>query len=199
MSSRAVPDRVVAFLRPRLTESLDWFHAWHKAQLESGEVVVVEGKGKCSLLIGQRTFTLKARADRIDRTADGLEIFDFKTGTIPSLNQTQAFSPQLPLTGLIAEQNGFVSAQGERVARLGYLKALGRSGEKSDVRVDGAEATELIANARESLTALLTKFFDPSTPYLSQPRPQYEDDYGDYDHLARRAEWMSEGEGEQDG
>jgi len=194
-----VPDRVAAFMRPRLAESLDWFHVWHRAQLHRAQAVIVEEEGQWAFEIGARAFTLKARADRIDRTGDGLEIFDFKTGKIPSFNQTKTFSPQLALTGLIAEQNGFETVEGAHVARLAYLKALGRKKSNPDACLEGDAVTESIADAREQLTALLTRFFDPTTPYLSQPRPEYEDDYGDYDHLARRAEWASEGEGEQDG
>ena len=50
----------------------------------------------------RRTFTLNARADRIDQNADGkLSIIDYKTGRTSSDKQISAgFSPQLPLKQL---------------------------------------------------------------------------------------------------
>ena len=48
-----------------------------------------------------------------------------------------------------------------------------------------------IAEAYDGLLRLIAAFDDPATPYLSRPRPSIAFD-GDYDHLARVAEWPTE-------
>ena len=52
-------------------------------------------------------------------------------------------------------------------------------------------ADELAEAARERLERYIAKFDDPSTPYPSQPRRQFVNKFGDYDHLARRKEWST--------
>ncbi|MEM8987253.1 MAG: hypothetical protein AAGC95_11070 [Pseudomonadota bacterium] len=45
--------------------------------------------------------------------------------------------------------------------------------------------------ARRGVADLIASYDDPKAPYLSQPRPQFQNAYGDYDHLARRKEWAA--------
>ena len=53
-------------------------------------------------------------------------------------------------------------------------------------------------DAEAGLRDWLDAFDRKSTPYLSQPRPQYVDVFGDYDLLARRREWsVSEEAGDE--
>jgi hypothetical protein len=47
---------------------------------------------------------------------------------------------------------------------------------------------------------MIAAYADPKRPYLSKPRPQFvhkrdQDNGGDYDLLARRAEWADSEEG----
>ena len=44
--------------------------------------------------------------------------------------------------------------------------------------------------AIQALGQLIETYDQIETSYPSQPRAQYTHDYGDYDHLARRDEWM---------
>ena len=48
---------------------------------------------------------------------------------------------------------------------------------------------ELAAQAEETLRQLIAEFDKEDTAYYSQPRVKFQNKYGDYDHLARRAEW----------
>ena len=72
-------------------------------------------------------FTLKAKADRIDRLqGGGLVIIDYKTGTVPSEHQVvTGRRPQLPLEALIAEAGGFKGIPAEEVAALAYWQLTG--------------------------------------------------------------------------
>ena len=64
------------------------------------------------------------------------------------------------------------------------------------MRIDGErnpEAADYVHNALEDLTRWIARFDDETMPYESQIRVQYVNDYGDFDHLARRGEWASAG------
>ena len=52
--------------------------------------------------------------------------------------------------------------------------------------------------ALEGLMALLAKFEDETTPYLSRPRVQFARAISDYDHLARVREWSAADGGESE-
>ena len=45
--------------------------------------------------------------------------------------------------------------------------------------------------AMAHMVALLTRFEEEETPYISRPRPQFLTYDGDYDHLARVKEWQT--------
>ncbi|HXI86678.1 MAG TPA: hypothetical protein VNH64_04430, partial [Parvularculaceae bacterium] len=125
----------------------------------------------------------------------GAALYDFKTGAPPSLKQIQAnFNPQLPLTAILAEEGGFEALGRVCVDSFRYVKSLSRTGDRRDFSgAEAAEAREIIEEAREGLRTLVALYDDPDTAYLSQPRPEFTDDYGDYDHLARRREWLGAG------
>ena len=55
----------------------------------------------------------------------------------------------------------------------------------------GQLSRDEIAKAEAGLARLIAAFDKPDTPYLSNPRPALAG-YGDYDHLARVAEWALE-------
>ena len=59
-------------------------------------------------------------------------------------------------------------------------------GEERSLKLD---LVEVVGDALAGVSKLIHKFADPATPYLSQPRPQFLNRFGDYDHLARVKEW----------
>lgn len=184
-----------AYWRTRLDAALDWFLAFDAERRAAGDPAVIEGKGERAFDVAGRPFTLYAYADRIDRLKDGrAHLIDYKSGGLPTLDQMKAaFKPQLPLTALIVEAGGFEALGPAAVAGFGYVKSLNRKGTADDYSgAEGADARAMIRQAREGFEKLVAHFDDPSTPYLSQPRPQYADDWGDYDRLARRREWAHE-------
>lgn len=191
---------VQAFWRARMAVSFEWFVRFHAQMMQVGHAKVVEGKGRWAFPLGGENFTLEARADRIDLCPDGAFIIDYKTGAIPTGRQDKTFVPQLPLTALIVAENGFADLLTQDVAGYAYIKVLNRK-DGDDLRgdnmwVDGATVRDAMADTKASLMHLLQHYANPSTPYLSQPRPFYRDDYGTYDDLARRGEWLTEMEDE---
>ncbi|MEL7489011.1 MAG: PD-(D/E)XK nuclease family protein, partial [Pseudomonadota bacterium] len=188
-------DRV--FWRRASLAALEWFAGFHADRLDRGEPAVIEGDGAWAFDIDGARFTLRARADRIDATGTGgFTVFDYKSKTLPSIDQIKSdFNPQLPLTALIAERGGFDALKNAAVEGFFYLRVLDRRAArgKADVGLDGAAAVEAVRAAEEGLRSLIAHYRNPQTPYLSQPRPEFLDDWGDYDHLARRREWSASG------
>lgn len=184
-----------AFWGSRIDVSLDWLITWDTERRAIGAPAIVEENGAWSFSIDGRDYTLSARADRIDRLHDGAAyIIDYKTGAPPSLKQQATFSPQLPLTALIVANGGFETLGAAPISGFEYLRIIGRGKSSNDtVGASAGGASTLIEDAQKGLIELLTHFSNPSTTYSSQPRPQYQDGYGDYDHLARRRERNAQG------
>ena len=124
--------------------------------------------------------------ERIDATPDGIVIVDYKTGSVPKKKQIEAgYAPQLPLEALMAEGGAFGEAA-RRVAGLEFWQMKGTTTPAEVMEVK--DFADRVAHAREGLAAMVRRFRDEATPYLSQPRPEEAKD-DDYDHLARVGEW----------
>ena len=188
---------VRAFWWPRFVRIGQWFvEAEHKRRPASlplaGEV-----RGNLELAGREGRFILAARADRIDRRADGrLAIIDYKTGQIPPRAQMErGYDPQLPLEAVIAMAGGFTGIAAAPVAELSFWRLTGgrQPGREHAIK---PEDIDLLADAAlRGLESLVALFDDPATPYLSRPRADRVPRFGDYDHLARVHEW-SAGPGE---
>jgi ATP-dependent helicase/nuclease subunit B len=189
---------------PRFARAARWLITWEKQRRAEGHVIdELEIKGELTLDGPAGPWVLRGRADRFDRHPDGrLDIIDYKTGTCPTAKIVNAgFDPQLPLTAAMARQAGvFEKLQAEAPAGLYYVRLPGNSSGGNEVRIDEQRSTgtaaEMADQAIDELRQWITHFDDEMTPYLSQPRAQYTNDYGQYDQLARRGEWASAGEGE---
>jgi len=183
-----------AFWWPRFERIAAWFIANEQERRDAGiKVIKAEAAGKIML----NNFTLKGRADRIDRLADGtLAIIDYKTGATPKVEDVkQGLEPQLPLLAAIAEQNGFEGVGRASVGEIAYWKLSGGR-EIADMKPIKGDIVHMSRQARAGLEKLIEKFADPATPYLAVPRPNYRPRYDDYGHLARLAEWGRTGSDE---
>src|SRR5262249_18256618 len=85
-----------AFWWPRFRRIARWFAGWEALRRGSVAALAAEVSGKIDIPLGERVFTLRARADRIERLAGGgYAILDYKTGPVPSAKQVRiAVSPQ---------------------------------------------------------------------------------------------------------
>src|SRR5207244_11138937 len=76
-------------------------------------------------LDNERSFTLSARADRIERRSDGsYAILDYKTGQPPTGKQVRmGLSPQLTLEAAILREGGFDAIDADSsVSQLVYVR-----------------------------------------------------------------------------
>jgi len=186
---RAQPG-VWAFWWPRYLRVAEWFAAVEREQRGAGRKAWPEAIGKMTFQGPAGPFTLTAKADRIDRLADGrLAIVDYKTGAPPSARDVeQGFAPQLPLEAVIAQAGGFDGVAGREVAALQYWRLSGGQPPGAIVPLK-AEPEELAEAARAGLERLIACFDNPATAYPSVPRPLQAPRFNDYAHLARIKEW----------
>lgn len=184
LSSRAVHRRTV-----------EWYLSeWRNPRAGNTQQIWLEVDGETSLQVGGEEFRLTAQADRVELNKDGsLSIVDFKTGSPPTNAQINAgLEQQMPLQAVIAEHGGFAGVPAKEVAALEYV-AFKAAHKASLVTVKNKSTSDLASDAKAGLQTLLDGYARPDQPYLSVPRIQFISKYaGDYDRLARRAEWAGE-------
>lgn len=184
----------------RMREMSEWLVSWRAERKAQGwQLFRAEKKAEMQLKTGGDDFTLSGVPDRIEKAGDQYAILDFKTGTPASPAVVEAgFDPQLPLLAAMLNAGAF-GATGE-AQELAYVKPNGRDPKKRHLTACRKKTVEEVqADALAALGKLIDHFDEPDTPYHSQPRAQYTNPYGDYDHLARRAEWAKLGKDAPEG
>jgi ATP-dependent helicase/nuclease subunit B len=182
-----------AFWWPRFERIALWFLDQERERRHTLAALVSETSGSRVFPAPGGDFELNAKADRIERRADGLVIVDYKTGTLPRDTWVKrGLAPQLPLEAAIAEAGGFCGVPAAPVASLEYwrLSGLAVPGELKCI-AEGAAARALIAAALAGLEALIARFDDPTTPYRAVPIAKNAPRYSDYEHLERVKEWRA--------
>jgi ATP-dependent helicase/nuclease subunit B len=190
---------------PRFQRIVRWFSEWETAR--RGDIAAIEAEigGKIQIqLDNERTFTLAARADRIERRADGsFAVLDYKTGQPPTAKQVRmGLSPQLTLEAAILRGGGFEGIDaGSSVGELAYVRISGNNppGEYRalELKIKQNETPQRPDDAadyaRAQLEALIRAFESEAEPYSSLNLPMWTNRYGSYDDLARIKEWSAAG------
>jgi ATP-dependent helicase/nuclease subunit B len=188
---------------PRFERLAAAFVTWDAGRRAALAEVFAERSGVLAIpLPNGETFSLRARADRIEARADGFfAIVDFKTGQPPSPKEVFAgFSPQLTLEAAMLMAGGFKDIPAARqTPELLYVHIAGGR-EPLKVRAvetprdDGRSVADIVAEHHRRLGGLVRGYVDGETGYLSRPFPKYAKKYSDYDHLARVKEWSLGGQ-----
>ncbi len=202
LDRQALRPALAAWWRPRLRRIAAWLaEAERDRRLGPGLAhVASEMDGEWPLRTAL-PFTLKGRADRLERRVDGgIAILDYKTGSPPSARDVQAgLAPQLLLEAAMAADGAFGAELVGPASELTYWHLTGGfvPGEVTSLfKQDAAAIGTVVATARERLAGLVAAFDDPDHPYLSQPHPGQAPRFSDYTQLARVAEWAALEEGE---
>jgi ATP-dependent helicase/nuclease subunit B len=106
------------------------------------------------------------------------------------------FSPQLTLSGAILMSGGFSKIGALQPMELAYVQLTGRrpAGVIRSALGESEAPLDAVASALDGLKAVIARFDDPATAYLSRTAPEKVKLYAsDYDHLARVREWTSIG------
>jgi ATP-dependent helicase/nuclease subunit B len=189
---------------PRFKRIAVWFADWETSRRAQLARIDAEVSGNIPIPIdGERSFTLSARADRIEHLGDGrFAIVDYKTGAPPSSKQVRlGLSPQLTLETAVLRQGGFEGIPaGASVSELVYVRLSGNNppGKTQPVDLDNSKTAtqspdQAADRALEKLTALIRAFDDEHQGYTSLDLPMWKTRYGTYDDLARIKEWSAAG------
>lgn len=185
-----------AFWWQRFLAIIPGFVGFDRARRAAGSRVLAEQRGRATLaLAGGDLVTLSGKADRIERTPDGtISVFDYKSGEPPArIDIAAGFAPQLPITAALIAEGAFAGiAPGARIDELAYL-AIGGSKpvEQRSIQGNALDAEGLASRDMERLMATLERLAEGLEGYPPRIRPARGDVEGDYDHLARIAEWSS--------
>ena len=142
---------------------------------------------------GLRTsFTLKARADRIDaRTDVGLAIIDYKTGALPTTPMIlNGSKPQLLLEALIALDNGFQDIDTRIINSIISVQLSGAAIAGNHRAIQNGISTKA-AELLSRVTELIKSFDNEKTPYYFVPHNDFAPQYNEFEHLARMKEWLA--------
>jgi ATP-dependent helicase/nuclease subunit B len=190
---------------PRFQRIAGWFADWELARRYNLDKIKAETRGEIGIqLDNERTFTLSARADRIERRHDGsYAILDYKTGQPPTGKQVRmGLSPQLTLEAAILREGGFEDIDaGSSVGELVYVRLSGNNppGEQRTLELkirnnDTPQPPDAAADeARLKLEALIRAFENEDQAYTSLNLSMWSNRYGAYDDLARIKEWSAAG------
>lgn len=179
-----------------------WFIDWEN-QRRANNIQPIGMECWAEWQVADTDFKLRGKADRLDDRPDNrIDILDYKTGTPPSPKATASgFEPQLPLQAIMLANGAFVGLEAAKTADLIYVHLSGSAtaGEEkvsNGTRYGAKPTDELIEYYEELLHRLIGRYSDAATPYLAQVCPQFENRWGDYDRLSRRAEWSSVEDGD---
>jgi ATP-dependent helicase/nuclease subunit B len=127
-------------------------------------------------------------------------ILDYKTGSTPTEKQVRTgLSPQLTLEGAILRAGKFKDVPPGSLGEFAYVSLRGRDPAGEEMSIEFREGTpdQHADRALSKLKGIIARFEDVQTPYRALVSPMWKTRYGDYDHLARVAEWSAGGEDEE--
>lgn len=192
LAGHGFEDALMAREAPLARNCARWLAEFEAGRRARGVELRVEEKLRLSFPAPAGPFTLTAKADRIELSATGAAVLDFKTGQIPTAKQMKSgFAPQLTLTGAILAEAGLADRGPVEPEELTYVRVVGRKvpGQVA-THAAGPEAAALSLAALEGLQRRVARFDDPDTAYPSWVAPQFMGTFGgNYDHLARVWEW----------
>jgi ATP-dependent helicase/nuclease subunit B len=191
----AFPD-VRAVWWPRFEKIAVWFISWENERRAELKTIYTERKGTLEWQTSaQREFTLAGRADRLDHFRDGtFGVVDYKTGALPGHAEVQAgMAPQLPLEAAILAEGRFEDTPKGTATQFLYVQLTGRGdgGEEKEITLKDVSASEVANAALSELKKMIDAFENEAAPYRPGTHPKFRRrPNGDYDHLARFAEWL---------
>lgn len=203
----ALPPHIDAVWRPRFAAVGRAFVDWHLKRAGDVRESLTEVPASLDLSVGG--IRLTGIADRIDILPDGsADLIDYKTGSTPSLKVARALlDPQLALEAAAIRRGAFRGPGIRQPANLLYVRL--KPGERFKAEQVNNEhsksasaipksAADLAEESLAELEKLLTGLIEGRYGFASRLIPEQERSYGgEYDHLARVAEWSSAENGEE--
>ncbi len=182
-----------AFWWPRFRRIAVWITRLERDRYPGLAKSFTEISGALILPRPNASFTLTARADRIDVFHSGdIAVIDYKTGSIPDKAEVEAgVSPQLPLEAAMVRAGAFQGIAPGPVVELSYWQLSGTRVTGTIRPAADGDPEDLADTALKGLEDLLTHYENPDTPYRACPNPGLMPRYSDYAHLERIQEWVN--------
>ena len=183
------------FWKPRFVRLAKWLVGQEVYLRKNILRVSAELDGKMEFVTDGQSYSLSARADRIDILNDGsARILDYKSGTPPTVKEVlSGISPQLLLEVAILSAGNFQHLQKAKTSELLYIQISGGSPPGKIIQIipiPGQSITDVAEQQLSNFKNLLRRFRNPAHPYVPRLAIKYEDDKTDFDHLSRHLEWL---------
>ncbi|MDO9416832.1 double-strand break repair protein AddB [Pararhizobium sp.] len=204
-----LPLHIDVVWRPRFIAVAKAFLHWERARRPEIKHSYLEASA--SMPVGVGEVRLTGIADRIDLLHDGTaEIIDYKTGSNPSTREALTLlDPQLPLEAAALAGGGFAATGQLKPSSLTYVRlkpgirfaveTINNENKKTRPDTPSKSASDLAADSLAEFRRLLELLVSGERGFASRLIVQREREYGgEYDHLARVAEW-STADAEEDG
>ncbi|MGE7370494.1 double-strand break repair protein AddB [Neorhizobium sp. NPDC001467] len=207
-----LPAHIDQVWRPRFIKVAEAFLDWEKDRAHGIRETFTERAAGFDM--AEAGIRLTGVADRIDLKESGrADIIDYKTGLSPSVNQARSLlDPQLALEAAALLAGGFKDLPPLTPEQLAYVRL--RPGDrfaadvvnneyaKETARIQPKSALDLAAESRAQLAGFVNHLRSGKAGFSSRLVPTMQNAYdGDYDHLARVAEWstadVEEGDGDE--
>ncbi len=186
------PPALSRIWRARLARVAPWIVEKEAARRAESHPIGAELKGEVVVPTAAGRFTLRGRADRIDRlNAGGVAIYDYKAGQAPSDKQAKTYAKQLPLLGAMAEAGAFEAFAAETAAVLTYIILSGAKDGGDDKPIEPDPA------ALDGLVKLISAFENPDQAFIPRASPEKQAWTSDYEHLSRYGEWTDRAPGDE--
>jgi ATP-dependent helicase/nuclease subunit B len=186
-----------AMWQPKIMAGLKWVAAETERMKreQDRKPILAEAVGNIIL----QGVTVKGRADRVDKMADGsMAVIDYKTGGTPSDKQIfNGFALQLGLMGLMLHEGGFDKVTAEsRAFEYWAVAKRAKGSEFGAIKKASVETPkknkilthEFVDFSREHAVAALENWINGDAPFTAKLHPEYPH-YKDFDQLNRLAEW----------
>jgi ATP-dependent helicase/nuclease subunit B len=207
-----LPAHIDQVWRPRFVQVAEAFMTWETGRAPDIRETFTELSAGFD--IPEAGIRLTGIADRIDVKGSGrADIIDYKTGLSPSVNQARSLlDPQLALEAAALLAGGFKNMPSMTPEQLTYVRLRPGDRFKTDTvnneyaketdRITPKSAIDLANESREQLASFVNLLRSGKAGFSSRLVPTMQNAYdGDYDHLARVAEWstaeVEEGDGDE--
>lgn len=143
---------------------------------------------------------ISGKVDRLAETDKGLELWDYKTGTIPGAKEVKKKCVwQLPLLALMCQNGAFPDVGSQKVQRVGYWRT---SGSKKDSQTQimerppkGSESDEFetfLEDVAKRLAEVFRDYAQKDAVYTAFPDPENPPQFCNIDHCIRAEEWQEQ-------
>jgi ATP-dependent helicase/nuclease subunit B len=206
----ALPVHIDAIWRPRFIDTAREFLRFEESRRH--EIASMHVEVDARMEVDGADLVVSGRADRIDIRKDGrADIIDYKTGLSPSVKEARVLlDPQLSLEAAALKAGAFKGLKALETANLIYVRLRpGRNFKSETVNnetggrtkpEDRKPANALADESLGQLTKLTAALKSGAAGFRSRVAPFKDRDYaGDYDHLARVAEWSAADAGDEEG